>query len=180
MKNVIPLYTHSKCARATEPFIERLQMLIDDNSGNLTGLTIRNEILFAFDVDAEKEILKTFKIKDLNCEICGLKSALLSLDFDDGYSLYFEVDENIKKCDTDSLSEALSAVYKELNKLQSSENIKMEIGFDRMRPGEINVDVIKDNRHFRITVSKSELDEVEDVTAPIKRAIDIALKQVAK
>lgn len=182
MKNAIPLPPFGKSKEDIDIFVNRLQMLIRNNDGVLTGSTIWHEILYFFRIDLEKDIRDAFGIGDLKTKIRGLKSVFLNIDFErGGYYLSFDVDEGTKEdIYTDDLSEALATVNKELNKIHAKTGVKIEIGFNRIRPGEINVETVKDNIHYCINLYKGELDEVDDITLPIKRAIDISLRQVTK
>lgn len=182
MKNVIPLYPFGKSKEDIDIFVGRLQMLIHNNDGVLTGSTIWHEILYFFRIDAEKDIQDAFGIGDLKTKIRGIKSVILDIDSEQGgYYLSFDIDESANEGNNiDDLSEALATVNKELNKIHAKTGVKINIDFNRMRPGEIGIESVKDNVRYRINICKSELDGVDDITLPIKRAIDISLRQVAK
>ena len=78
---------------------------------------------------------------------------------------------------TNNLASALTNAYEELNSLQEKTGVEMQIsiGFTGVK-----VKSLKDNTVLSIFISKSELDKVSDITAPIRNAIDSSIQQITK
>ena len=78
---------------------------------------------------------------------------------------------------TNNLAAALENAYEELNSLQEKTGVEMQIsiGFTGVK-----VKSLKDNTVLSTFISKSELDKVADITAPIRNAIDNSIQQITK
>ena len=78
---------------------------------------------------------------------------------------------------TNNLAAALENAYEELNSLQEKTGVEMQIsiGFTGFK-----VKSLKDNTVLSTFISKSELDKVADITAPIRNAIDNSIQQITK
>ena len=78
---------------------------------------------------------------------------------------------------TNNLAAALANAYEELNSLQEKTGVEMQIsiGFTGVK-----VKSLKDNTVLSKFISKSELDKVADITAPIRNAIDNSIQQITK
>ena len=145
----------------------------------LSGDTIRFEILYYLGIDYEKEIMNTFGIKYLKTKIYGIKSAeLYNDDFDNRAFLLFKGDIVVEEDNrTNNLAAALANAYEELNSLQEKTGVEMQIsiGFTGVK-----VKSLKDNTVLSTFISKSELDKVADITAPIRNAIDNSIQKITK
>ena len=123
--------------------------------------------------------MNAFGIEDLKTKICGIKYAELCNDvFANRIFLLFKGDIFVKKdSSTSDLSDALANVYKELNSLQENTGVEMQIsvGFTGVK-----VKSLKDNTVLSTFVTKSELDKVADITAPIRNAIYSSIQQITK
>ena len=180
MKNA--MYLNSDLVRYAkdnvDALLKKLDVLIQNSGGVLSGDTIRFEILYYLGIDYEKEIMNAFGIKHLKTKIYGIKSAELYNDaFDDAFLLFkgdIIVEEDNR---TNNLSSALANAYEELNSLQEKTGIEMQIsiGFTGVK-----VKSLKDNTVLSTFISKSELDKVADITAPIRNAIDSSIQQITK
>ena len=181
MKNA--MYLNSDLVRYAkdnvDALLKKLDVLIKDSGGVLSGDTIRSEILYYLGIDYEKEIMNTFGIKYLKTKIYGIKSAELYDDvFDNRAFLLFKGDIFVEKDSrTNNLSAALTNAYEELNSLQEKTGVEMQIsiGFTGVK-----VKSLKDNTVLSTFISKSELDKVSDITSPIRNAIDSSIQQIAK
>ena len=78
---------------------------------------------------------------------------------------------------TNNLAADLASAYEELNSLQEKTGVEMQIsiGFTGVK-----VKSLKDNTVLSTFISKSELDKVADITAPIRNAIDNSIRQITK
>ena len=78
---------------------------------------------------------------------------------------------------TNNLAADLANAYEELNSLQKKTGVEMQIsiGFTGVK-----VKSLKDNTVLSTFISKSELDKVADITAPIRNAIDSSIRQITK
>ena len=181
MKNTI--YLNSDLLKYAKDNVEALLKILDvlirNSGGVLSGDTIRSEILYYLGIDYEKEIMNAFGIEDLKTKICGIKSAELCNDvFANRIFLFFEGDIFVKKdSSTSDLAAALANTYEELNSLQEKTGVEMQIsiGFTGVK-----VKSLKDNTVLSTFISKSELDKVADITAPIRNAIDNSIQQITK
>ena len=162
-----------------DALLKKLDVLIQNSSGVLSGDAIRFEILYYLGIDYEKEIMNAFGIEDLKTKICGIKSAELCNDvFDNRIFLLFKGDIFVKKdSSTNTLAAALANAYKELNSLQEKTEVEMQIsiGFTGVK-----VKSLKGNTVLSTFISKSELDKVADITEPIRNAIDSSIQQITK
>ena len=158
---------------------KKLNALIKNSGGVLSGDAIRFEILYYLGIDYEKEIMNAFGIEDLKTKICGIKSAELCNDaFDNRIFLLFKGDIIVEEDNrTNNLAAALANAYEELNSLQEKTGVEMQIstGFTGVK-----VKSLKDNTVLSKFISKSELDKVADITAPIRNAIDSSIQQITK
>ena len=161
-----------------DALLKKLDVLIRNSGGVLSGDAIRFEILYYLGIDYEKEIMNAFGIKNLKTKIYGIKSAELYNDaFDDAFLLFkgdIIVEEDNR---TNNLAAALANAYEELNSLQEKTGVEMQIsiGFTGVK-----VKSLKDNTVLSTFISKSELDKVADITAPIRNAIDNSIQQITK
>ena len=181
MKNA--MYLNSDLVRYAkdnvDALLKKLDVLIQNSGGVLSGDTIRFEILYYLGIDYEKEVMNTFGIKHLKTKIYGIKSAELYNDaFDNRAFLLFKgdiiVDEDNR---TNNLASALANAYEELNSLQEKTGVEMQIsiGFTGVK-----VKSLKDNTVLSTFISKSELDKVADITEPIRNAIDNSIQHITK
>ena len=158
--------------------LERLDGLIRFD-GVLSGNVIWHEIIYNLGIDLHQKILSAFDIKDLKSKIYGIKSIkVCTNDFTNNAYLLFEGDMVAKKDDISSdVAANLASAYKDLNSLQEKIGIDMQIsiGFTG-----IKVKSLKDNTVLSTFISKSELDKVTDITAPIRNAIDNSIHQITK
>lgn len=163
-----------------DALLKKLDVLIRNSGGVLSGNTIRFEISYYLGIDYEKEVMNAFGIEDLKTKICGIKSAELCNDaFDNRIFLLFKGDIIVEEEDnrTNNLAAALANAYEELNSLQEKTGVEMQIsiGFTGVK-----VKSLKDNTVLSKFISKSELDKVSDITAPIRNAIDSSIQKITK
>ena len=162
-----------------DALLKKLDVLIQNSGGVLSGDTIRFEILYYLDIDYEKEVMNAFGIKHLKTKIYGIKSAELYNDaFDNRAFLLFKGDIIVEEDNrTNNLAAALANAYEELNSLQEKTGVEMQIsiGFTGVK-----VKSLKDNTVLSTFISKSELDKVSDITSPIRNAIDSSIQQITK
>ena len=181
MKNA--MYLNSDLVRYAkdnvDALLKKLNVLIQNSGGVLSGDAIRFEILYYLGIDYEKEVMNAFGIKHLKTKIYGIKSAEL---YNDGFSnrafLLFKGDIIVEEDNrTNNLAAALANAYEELNSLQEKTGVEMQIsiGFTGVK-----VKSLKDNTVLSTFISKSELDKVADITAPIRNAIDNSIQQITK
>ena len=82
MKNAI--YLNSDLVRYAkdnvDALLKKLDVLIQNSGGVLSGDTIRFEILYYLGIDYEKEIMNAFGIEYLKTKICGIKYVELCND----------------------------------------------------------------------------------------------------
>lgn len=181
MKNAI--YLNSDLVRYAkdnvDALLKKLNVLIQNSGGVLSGDAIRFEIIYYLDIDYEKGIMNAFGIKHLKTKIYGIKSAELYNDaFDNRAFLLFKGDIIVDEDNiTNNLVAALANAYEELNSLQENIGVEMQIsiGFTGVK-----VKSLKDNTVLSTFISKSELDKVADITAPIRNAIDNSIRQITK
>ena len=181
MKNA--MYLNSDLVRYAkdnvDALLKKLDVLIRNSGGVLSGDAIRFEILYYLGIDYEKEIMNAFGIEDLKTKICGIKSAELCNDvFANRAFLLFKGDIFVKKdSSTSDLVKALVVAYEELNSLQENTGVEMQIsvGFTGVK-----VKSLKNNTILSTFVTKSELDKVADVTAPIRNAVYSSIQQITK
>lgn len=162
-----------------DALLKKLDVLIQNSCGVLSGDTICFEILYYLGIDCEKEVMNAFDIEDLKTKIYGIKSAEL---YDDVFAnrtfLLFKGDIFVKEDNsTSDLVKALDVAYRELNSLQEKTGVEMQIsiGFTGVK-----VKSLKDNTILSTFISKSELDKVADPIAPIRNAIDSSIRQITK
>ena len=181
MKNA--MYLNSDLVRYSKDIVDallkKLDVLIQNSGGVLSGDEIRFEIFNYLGIDYEKEIMNAFGIKYLKTKIYGIKSAELYNDvFTNRAFLLFKgdiiVDEDNR---TNNLAAALANAYEELNSLQEKTGVEMQIsiGFTGFK-----VKSLKDNTVLSTFISKSELNKVADITAPIRNAIDNSIQHITK
>ena len=181
MKNA--MYLNSDLVRYAkdnvDALLKKLNVLIQNSGGVLSGDAIRFEILYYLGIDYEKEVMNAFGIKHLKTKIYGIKSAELYNDaFGDPAFLLFKGDIIVEEDSrTNNLADALANAYEELNSLQEKTGVEMQIsiGFTGVK-----VKSLKDNTVLSTFISKSELDKVADITAPIRNAIDSSIQQITK
>ena len=181
MKNAI--YLNSDLVKYAkdnvDALLKKLDVLIQNSGGVLSGDAISFEILYYLGIDYGKEIMNAFGIDDLKTKICGIKSAELCNDvFDNRIFLLFKGDIIAEEDDrTNNLAAALANAYEELNSLQENTGVEMQIsiGFTGVK-----VKSLKDNTVLSTFISKSELDKVADITEPIRNAIDSSIQQITK
>lgn len=181
MKNA--MYLNSDLVRYAkdniDALLKKLDVLIQNSGGVLSGDTIRFEILYYLGIDYEKEIMNAFGIKYLKTKIYGIKSAELYNDvFTNRAFLLFKGDIIVEEDNgTNDLAADLANAYEELNSLQEKTGVEMQIsiGF-----AGIKVKSLKDNTVLSKFISKSELNKVVDATAPIRNAIDSSIQQITK
>ena len=163
---------------AINSLLERLDGLIRFD-GVLSGNVIWHEILYNLGLDLDQKILSAFGIKDLESKIYGIKSIkVCTYDFTNNARLLFEGDMVAKKDDISSdVAADLAIAYKDLNSLQEKIGVEIQIsvGFTGVK-----VKSLKDNTILSTFVTKSELDKVADITAPIRNAIDNSIRQITK
>ena len=181
MKNA--MYLNSDLVRYSKDIVDallkKLDVLIQNSGGVLSGDEIRFEIFNYLDIDYEKEIMNAFGIKYLKTKIYGIKSAELYNDvFTNRAFLLFKgdiiVDEDNR---TNNLAPALANAYEEINSLQEKTGIEMQIsiGFTGVK-----VKSLKDNTVLSTFISKSELNKVANITEPIRNAIDSSIRKITK
>ena len=181
MKNA--MYLNSDLVRYAkdnvDALLKKLNVLIQNSGGVLSGDAIRFEILYYLGIDYEKEVMNAFGIKHLKTKIYGIKSAELYNDaFGDPAFLLFKGDIIVEEDSrTNNLADDLANAYEELNSLQEKTGVEMQIsiGFTGVK-----VKSLKDNTVLSTFISKSELDKVADITAPIRNAIDSSIQQITK
>ena len=181
MKNA--MYLNSDLVRYSKDIIDallkKLDVLIQNSGGVLSGDDIRFEIFNYLGIDYEKEIMNAFGIEYLKTKICGIKYVELCNDIlVDRIILLFKgdiiVDEDNR---ANNLAAALANAYEELNSLQEKTGVEMQIsiGFTGVK-----VKSLKDNTVLSTFISKSELDKVADPITPIRNAIDSSIRQITK
>ena len=162
-----------------DALFKKLNVLIQNSGGVLSGDAIRFEILYYLGIDYEKEVMNAFGIKHLKTKIYGIKSAELYNDaFDNRTFLLLKGDIIVGEDNrTNNLASALANAYEELNSLQEKTGVEMQIsiGFTGVK-----VKSLKDNTVLSTFISKSELDKVSDITTPIRNAIDSSIQQITK
>jgi hypothetical protein len=182
--------------------VNRLDELMKSNYGVLTGNMIWFELLDRLGVDAEKEILETFAIKDLKSKIdedqkeCGTRNVAKHLAEIRDYikmiksesvpiaevditassaEVNFSKDDSVAHDIVTNMFDNVSAVFKDLNAIKSETGVELEV---YMTAVGIHFESSKNNLVFSISVTKSDLDNVTDVATPIQKTIDIAIKKV--
>ena len=180
MKNAI--YLNSDLVKYAkdnvDALLKKLNVLIQNSGGVLSGDAIHFEILYYLGIDYEKKVMNAFGIKHLKTKIYGIKSAELYNDaFDDAFLLFkgdIIVEEDNR---ANNLAAALANAYEELNSLQEKTGVEMQIsiGFTGVK-----VKSLKDNTVLSTFISKSELDKVDNITEPIRNAIDSSIQQITK
>lgn len=100
--------------------VDRLDELVKSNYGVLTGNMIWYELLNRLGVEAEKEILETFGIKDLKSKIYGINDVGLYKE-PDTFSLFlmFKLDEDRKECGTRNVAKRLVDIYNYIKMIKS-------------------------------------------------------------
>ena len=92
--------------------VDRLDELVKSNYGVLTGNMIWYELLNRLGVEAEKEILETFGIKDLKSKIYGINDIGLYKEPETmSLFLMFKIDEDQKECGTRNVAKHLADIY---------------------------------------------------------------------
>ena len=181
MKNA--MYLNSDLVRYAkdnaDALLKKLNVLIQNSGGVLSGDAIRFEILYYLGIDYEKEVMNDFGIEDLKTKICGIKSAELCNDaFDNRIFLLFKGDIFVEEDNkANNLASTLANAYEELNSLQEKTGVEMQIsiGF-----AGVKVKSLKDNTVLSTFISKSELDKAADITAAIRNAIDSSIQKITK
>lgn len=160
-----------------EAVLKRFETLIQATDGVLSGNIIWNKIFHKLGIDAEKEILDAFGIRDLQDKIYGIKSVVLYKDPSTYetffmFNVYDEKEENI---DTSIAAEAFARVYATLISFQEKTGVKIEA---TITTDGINIESSKDNLVYRIIIPKRELDESVDITIPIENTLYNAIKKM--
>ena len=112
MKNAI--YLNSDLVRYAkdnvDALLKKLNVLIQNSGGVLSGDTIRSEIIYYLDIDYEKGIMNAFGIRYLKTKIYGIKSVELYNDvFTNRAFLLFKGDIIVEEDNrTNNLSAALA------------------------------------------------------------------------
>ena len=166
------------CSRfAIDAMLKQFEALIRATDGVLSGNIIWRKILHSLGIDAEKEILDTFDIHDLQDKIYGIKSVALYKDPStyETFLLFNVDDDNEEEVSTRDAAEAFAKVYAKLNSLQEKYGVKIEA---TITTDGINIESSKENLVYRIIIPKRELDEVIDITIPIENALDTAIKKI--
>jgi len=100
--------------------VNRLDELMKSNYGVLTGNTIWFELLDRLGVDAEKEILETFAIKDLKSKIYGINDIGLYKEPETmSLFLMFKIDEDQKECGTRNVAKHLAEIRDYIKMIKS-------------------------------------------------------------
>ena len=181
MKNA--MYLNSDLVRYAkdnvDALLKKLNVLIQNSGGVLSGDAIRFEILYYLGIDYEKEVMNAFGIKHLKTKIYGIKSAeLYNYAFDNRAFLLFKGDIIVEEDNrTNNLAATLANAYEELNSLQEKAGVEMQIsiGFTGVK-----VKSLKDNTVLSTFITKSELDKASDITSTIRNAIDSSIQQITK
>lgn len=100
--------------------VNRLDELMKSNYGVLTGNMIWFELLDRLGVDAEKEILETFAIKDLKSKIYGINDIGLYKEPETmSLFLMFKIDEDQKECGTRNVAKHLAEIRNYIKMIKS-------------------------------------------------------------
>lgn len=100
--------------------VGRLDELVKSNYGVLTGNMIWYELLDRLGIDAEKEILETFGIKDLKSKIYGINDVGLYKESESmSLFLMFKLDEDQKECGTRNVAKHLVEIYNYIKTIKS-------------------------------------------------------------
>ena len=100
--------------------VNRLDELMKSNYGVLTGNMIWFELLDRLEVDAEKEIMETFAIKDLKSKIYGINDVGLYKEPETmSLFLMFKIDEDQKECGTRNVAKHLADIYNYIKMIKS-------------------------------------------------------------
>lgn len=100
--------------------VNRLDELMKSNYGVLTGNMIWFELLDRLGVDAEKEILETFAIKDLKSKIYGINDIGLCKEPETmSLFLMFKIDEDQKECGTRNVAKHLAEIRDYIKMIKS-------------------------------------------------------------
>lgn len=100
--------------------VNRLDELMKSNYGVLTGNMIWFELLDRLGVDAEKEILETFAIKDLKSKIYGINDIGLYKEPETmSLFLMFKIDEDQKECGTRNVAKHLAEIRDYIKMIKS-------------------------------------------------------------
>lgn len=100
--------------------VNRLDELMKSNYGVLTGNMIWFELLDRLGVDAEKEILETFAIKDLKFKIYGINDIGLYKEPETmSLFLMFKIDEDQKECGTRNVAKHLAEIRNYIKMIKS-------------------------------------------------------------
>lgn len=100
--------------------VNRLDELMKSNYGVLTGNMIWFELLDHLEVDAEKEILETFAIKDLKSKIYGINDIGLYKEPETmSLFLMFKIDEDQKECGTRNVAKHLAEIRDYIKMIKS-------------------------------------------------------------
>lgn len=100
--------------------VNRLDELTKSNYGVLTGNMIWFELLDRLGVDAEKEILETFAIKDLKSKIYGINDIGLYKEPETmSLFLMFKIDEDQKECGTRNVAKHLAEIRDYIKMIKS-------------------------------------------------------------
>lgn len=118
--------------------VNRLDELMKSNYGVLTGNMIWFELLDRLEVDAEKEIMETFAIKDLKSKIYGINDVGLYKEPETmSLFLMFKIDEDQKECGTRNVAKHLADIYNYI-KMIKSESIPIAEVDITARSAEVN------------------------------------------
>lgn len=100
--------------------VNRLDELMKSNYGVLTGNMIWFELLDRLGIDAEKEILETFAIKDLKSKIYGINDIGLYKEPETmSLFLMFKIDEDQKECGTRNVAKHLAEIRDYIKMIKS-------------------------------------------------------------
>lgn len=100
--------------------VDRLDELVKSNYGILTGNMIWYELLDRLCVEAEKEILETFGIRDLKSKIYGINDVGLYKE-PETFSLFlmFKIDEDQKEGGTRNVAKHLADIHNYIKMIKS-------------------------------------------------------------
>lgn len=100
--------------------LKRFKILIRSTDGVLSGNMIWFELLDRLGVDAEKEILETFAIKDLKSKIYGINDIGLYKEPETmSLFLMFKIDEDQKECGTRNVAKHLAEIRDYIKMIKS-------------------------------------------------------------
>lgn len=159
-----------------EAVLKRFETLIQATDGVLSGNIIWNKIFHKLGIDAEKEILDAFGIRDLQDKIYGIKSVVLYKDPSTYETFFmFNVYDDEEKIDNSKAAEAFAKVYARLNELQEKTDVKIAA---KITTDGIEIEASKDDIVYRIIIPKFALDEAVDITIPIENTLDDVMRKM--